>query len=716
MIPVLYESTELEFETQGLGSLTDAISCEVEEERNSTYDLTMEYPITGIHYSDIIVRRIILAQPNYTDDPQPFRIYKIERPLNGIVTIHAHHVCYDLSDFVVSPFTATGITLALSGLTSNLLNNTDARLAAVTLDSNISNQTSTFKTSVPGSMRSWFGGREGSLIDVFGGEWKYDKWSCYLASSRGANRGVKILYGKNLTELDTEIDTTNVYTHAYAYWVNQEDGTLVTSNLATVIQNAGYVRILNIDMSEKFDEEPEQTDLDAKLATYIQNHNLTSPLENVTIDFVQLDSLQERVDLCDTVTIAYTALGVNVTTKCIRTKWDVLKDRYVECEFGEAKNNIADTVVSTMDDIKELKKADSKIAQAMAELTEEIANAQGFYTTKEVDQAGATILYMHNKSTLATSNVIVKITAETASWSTDGGTTWNAVIDASGRGIFQHLYTVGIDADYITTGIIQGNNDSNYWNLDTGSLHIANGEIDITTNSDSADRIKLTHGTKVSYMAPNMVATGDTDFDGNGKTADAIISQGIVAVREQDSNDNFRSRIEAKLLSSNNHVRFAMYDEDYNLRVGMSDTDNPLLIYGQNNSPAFQVQTRQITSGNDTETIARLIVKTNYHSSGIVGTLSTIQFTATTNSDGFFDLGGLPGDGTFVVGVATAQQLPYLIQAGIWANTRLDSTKPWGKWVAAVKDANGDPVANTQIPVVVFYMTANWDWPSQSSS
>jgi len=493
MNPILFESSELEFNTLGLGTLSDAISCEVEEERNGAYELTMEYPITGKHYSEIDLRRIILAKPNFTDDPQPFRIYRIEKVLEGVATVYAQHVSYDLADFAVSVHSSTGITQTLASLTDHLIAaSADRRVPMISFDSNLTNQTSVFSVSEPSSLRSWLGGREGSLIDVFGGEWKFDKWSCYLSSARGADRGVKILYGKNLMQLDTEVKTTNVYTRMYGFWKNDE-GELVTSNMRVITSSLGYIRTLVYDFSQQFESKPTRAQLNTACDNYIAKNNLTSPAENITLDFVQMDKLKERVDLCDTVTVIYDALGVSATKKCIRTKWDVLKGRYSECEFGEESGNIASTIASDRGSVKKLQQTTTDFEKALTTLSGEIAEAQGFYTSSETDSAGAVTLYLHNSPNLADSTVIAKITAETASWSTDGGTTWNAVVDAQGRALFQHLYTVGIDATYIRTGLLQGTTGGNYWNLNTGKIYITDGEIHISTSAAEIDSISLAY-------------------------------------------------------------------------------------------------------------------------------------------------------------------------------------------------------------------------------
>lgn len=91
---VLFPSGATAFETQGLGSVVDAISCNVHEVLNGEYELEMQYPITGTQYGNLQNRRIIFSKHDPYSEPQPFRIYRITRPMNGIVTIYARHVSY----------------------------------------------------------------------------------------------------------------------------------------------------------------------------------------------------------------------------------------------------------------------------------------------------------------------------------------------------------------------------------------------------------------------------------------------------------------------------------------------------------------------------------------------------------------------------------------------------------------------------------------------
>ena len=104
MIPILYNGTETAFTSNGLGRLADAISCKVVEERNATYELELTYPVTGIHFSDLEEGKIILAQPHDGGLTEPFEIYRIEKPLNGILkfpTIKMHNLQLDIIFFII---------------------------------------------------------------------------------------------------------------------------------------------------------------------------------------------------------------------------------------------------------------------------------------------------------------------------------------------------------------------------------------------------------------------------------------------------------------------------------------------------------------------------------------------------------------------------------------------------------------------------------------
>lgn len=165
MIPILYEENSTSFTSNGIGRLSDALKCIVTEERNGQYELALEYPVTGAHYEDIGIRKIIVVKPSISADLQPFRIYKITKPIAGRVGVYAQHISYDLSKNVVMPFSIPASSAAcaqtLAGLKQNAVEPCPFNFSTDVV------RIAPYNQSTPMSMRARLGGSEGSVLDQF---------------------------------------------------------------------------------------------------------------------------------------------------------------------------------------------------------------------------------------------------------------------------------------------------------------------------------------------------------------------------------------------------------------------------------------------------------------------------------------------------------------------------------------------------------------------
>ena len=364
---VLYDHDEEEFTSNGLGALPDAASCVVTEERNGGYEVEMEYPLTGSHFHDIQKRRILYVKPNPYDDPQPFRIYSITKPINGIVTVHAAHLSYDTSGSIVKLFPADAGSASAA---MSYLKNFSVPSTPFTFFTNVG-KSGTMSVPKPSSIRSLLGGSDGSILDTFGGEYLFNKWNISLLESRGADRGVTIRYGKNMTDLEQEENDTDFYTGVYPFWYSEsEDGGLVTLSANNGIVNASgtydFVKIMPLDLSsEDFSKEttdsegyvttiekPTEAELLAAAKKYISDNKIGVPKVSLDVSFVMLAQIEEYKDfarletvkLCDTVTVEFEKLGVKTTAKCIKAVYNVLTGKYNSIELGEPKSSLAETV------------------------------------------------------------------------------------------------------------------------------------------------------------------------------------------------------------------------------------------------------------------------------------------------------------------------------------------------------------------------------------
>ena len=352
MNPILYEATEQSFTSNGLGVLSDAITCKVTEERNGAYEIQMRYPISGIHYSEIVLNRILYAPSNQLKDRQPFRIYRITKPLNGMVDIYGQHISYDLSGIPIEPYIAQSVADAMNGLSlHSVVNNPFTFVTTKTTEA-------TMTVSAPCSIRSQLGGKSGSILEVYGGgEYEFDKFQVILRQHRGADRGVSIRYGKNLTALKQEENCAKVYTGVYPYWVDSSTGavTQLTDKIVNVPGTFNYVKILMLDATSAFSTQPTEAQLLTYTNNYITNNNIGVPEVNLTLSFVQLEqyeeykglALLERVLLCDTVHVYFDKLGVEATAKVIKVVYNCLSERVESVEIGETRTKLEDSIIST---------------------------------------------------------------------------------------------------------------------------------------------------------------------------------------------------------------------------------------------------------------------------------------------------------------------------------------------------------------------------------
>lgn len=516
MYPILYETvtTGSVPSHYGLGVLSDCLSCEVTEERNGGYELAMEYPASGIHASDLITRRIIKAKPNFTDEPQLFRIYKIGKTINGKFTVYAQHISYDLGGVVIESGTADSAQatcLLFENATTGYTFYTDKTTSA------------TFKVDVPSSVRSWFAGKEGSFLDVFGGaEIKYNNFNVSFLNARGEDRGVTIRYGKNLTQLTQELSGENLCTHIIPYYVDQDNHVTIGAETATGLI-LDVPKKLAIDFTSDFDETPTVAQLNARAASYIADHILTTLINNIKLNFAQGGDFHDRVDLCDTVTIYYEALGLTGTAKCIKTKWDVLEERYISTEFGNPKTDLADTILSVKKTAGEAV-THSLMQQAVSHATALITgNLGGYVVLHDSDGNGEPdeILIM-DTADINTATKVWRWNASGLGYSSTGyDGDYGTAITADGAIVANFITAGTMSGNRIRTGIIESMDHSLVMDLDNGTISAPA----ITLNgTDVGDRLNDLEQTSVetAYALSNSGTTIPSTFPLTEPTAPTV--------------------------------------------------------------------------------------------------------------------------------------------------------------------------------------------------
>lgn len=371
MIPVLFASNATEFSSQGLGALSDAISCFVEEERNGSYELEMEYPYEGQHFNEIALRSIIKAVPSPHRAAQPFRVYDISKPIDGKVSVKARHISYDLSGIPVKPFrvdSGTAINILQTMLTNSAVTN------PFTVYSDIS-ESGKLEVDEPTSFRSLLGDDTNSLLATFeNAEFEFDNYQIKLLAHRGTDRGCIFEYGKNMVTMDHEASSESTITGILPYWKGSagEDGVPpIVMMDEPVLKPDGapeYDIIAVSDFSEYFDEAPTSAELRVAAEEYLTTVDIGQIETHLKVSFVQLGGL-DICDLCDIVTVRHSKLGIDVSEEITKIRTNVLTEQYDSIEIGEPKSSISDRLAS-------IKKIEEKIptSRDMSDLAHDIVD------------------------------------------------------------------------------------------------------------------------------------------------------------------------------------------------------------------------------------------------------------------------------------------------------------------------------------------------------
>lgn len=380
MKPILYDADRTSFPAgvdNGLGVLADAMSCKVTQELNGQYELELHYPVEGIHYGEIALRAILRATVGPDGKLQPFRVYRIVPGMNGTAAIYARHIAYDLGGYVVSPFTAADAPSAVAAIKSHAMP-TDFPFALTTGKTTVA----TMSVTVPSSAWGLLGGQQGSLLDVYGGEYEFDEWAVRLLTRRGADRGVSVRYGKNLTDLTQDANCASCYTGVVPYWRGND----VTVTAAPVYAEGdfGYTRFMPLDLSSSFKQQPTQAQLQAEAAAYIKRNQIGVPAVSWDVKLALLAqssgyedvAFLEQIYLGDTVGVYFHRLGVDAKARVNKIVWDCLLERYDSVALGSVKANIAATIAGQQKEI-DAKPSVSLVEQISSSLAAALLGANG---------------------------------------------------------------------------------------------------------------------------------------------------------------------------------------------------------------------------------------------------------------------------------------------------------------------------------------------------
>lgn len=353
--PILYKADETNFEHLGVSVLSDASKCYVTRERNGIYILEFKYPVNGKDVDKIKEGMIVKVDAGYRSKNQRFIISKINKS-KEIFKIYCQHISQVKTSLnaILPDIEVSGDGMAaLSKWRDNLLDSRDEFL--VNSDITTINKT-VWKVDNIENARDALGGKSGSILDVWGGEYEFDNLNITLHKSMGVDNPTIIAYGKNLIDLEQEQSILETYTSVFPFKkVTDENNIEVLLTLPELLVDSRYVnnfthkRILKVDFSNDENIKTEEQ-LRNKANSYIKSNNVGVPKTNLKIEYQDLSKVDgvfsnpalEEVDLCDRLKVYYSEFGImNESAKVVKVVWDVINEENYEIEVGDSRTNFS---------------------------------------------------------------------------------------------------------------------------------------------------------------------------------------------------------------------------------------------------------------------------------------------------------------------------------------------------------------------------------------
>lgn len=501
----LFEDNETNFNHLGICSLNEYVSCVVTEELNGMYELEMEYHMDSKAFNDLKIRRIIYCKPNPYSTPQPFRIYAISTPLNRIVTINAAHISYDLSGYVVNPFSAEGAVLAINRLkTSSTINVPFNFLTDLTNSNSI-------EIDRPRSIRNIIGS---DILETYNCYLYYDCFDVYFKTNRGENNGVTIRYGKNLIDIHQEENNSNVYTSVYPYWKgrveqsNENENELVDvlmtlpEKIVTVPGDFNHTNTLALDLSSVFDEMPTADQMRLATRDYIEINDIGVPVVSISIDFIQLTNsteyeeyrLLDQIMLGDAVNVIFEDANIQTSAICVKTVYNLSMNKYSTIELGSSFKGISDGIIDKMDNVnntiqdtinESTSGVEGYVNRAIEKLSNSITGYDGGYIRLNPPADPSEILVM-DAETPEQANIVWRWNKNGLGVSRNGYNGPFLGIGVDGKLVVNESTAYKMTAAMIEGGILSGIDGKLTMSLQDDYFQLSHPDVNTTTKIDSS--------------------------------------------------------------------------------------------------------------------------------------------------------------------------------------------------------------------------------------
>ena len=403
MRPILFNKNEQSFDTYGLGEL-NVTKGTVTRERNGNYTLYAEIPVNDPMVATLEKEMKLKADAGLRTKNQTFEISRIVKDSSNIVKIYGQHISHKLEymglvngrPFSGSAFTALAIwhNATIGDLRFDVWSDIQTTGKGV------------FDISKMENARQALGGVEGSILDIYGGEYEFDNMTVRLHKQLGRTAPTVLEYGRNIlsAELDETIESAYTSVLPFAtYTPDKPEGDTSDSqpDPVTVTLPENYVdskykalyahrRIKVVDFSSEFKSDSKSKDIPTpdklrKIANdYMERNEIGKPKINIKIEYADLartldyadNGWIEEVELCDIVPVYYPQIGLtDETLKVTTITYDFVNERNESVEYGDIGTNVRATMQSGLAGrVDDIAKAQQDFENSLPDY---LLNAQG---------------------------------------------------------------------------------------------------------------------------------------------------------------------------------------------------------------------------------------------------------------------------------------------------------------------------------------------------
>lgn len=403
MRPILFNKNEQSFDTYGLGEL-NVTKGTVTRERNGNYTLYAEIPVNDPMVAIIEKEMKLKVDAGLRTKNQTFEISRVVKDSSNIVKIYGQHISHKLEYMALRNATAfAGSAYSALGIWKGAL------IGDLRFDVWSDIQTvgkGVFDISKMENARQALGGVEGSILDIYGGEYEFDNTTVRLHKQLGRTAPTVLEYGRNIlsAELDETIESAYTSVLPFAtYTPDKPEGDTSDSqpDPVTVTLPENYVdskykalyahrRIKVVDFSSEFKSDSKSKDIPTpdklrKMANdYMERNAIGKPKINTKVDYVDLaktldyadNGWIEELELCDIVPIYYPQIGLtDETAKVTTITYDFVNERNESVEFGDIGTNVRATMQNGLaGKVDDIAKAQQNFENSLPDY---LLNAQG---------------------------------------------------------------------------------------------------------------------------------------------------------------------------------------------------------------------------------------------------------------------------------------------------------------------------------------------------